>query len=654
MAFEDFIKHVPVISGTDYETIRIHSGEDAHTDNFNRSVVDSINRDNALESALTYLARSSSLFVTANTRFLSHCEGQGIDLVKSIAPVLTTEPKDIFLADGTFIGAAWPQRATTNMMMYGASDSTLTTLSGWTVTNPSYIGAAILSSSEEFTNISTMNKTDDIVPGEVVIESQVIPITVDEVNTLNKISGGLSMTTESNMQATATEFIYTFKLLNDDNAVVDSHTTTVVAGSYNGVVGIENIDIPNGATKFQIHVQINFNSENSRAEFTIKNVMVQAGGILAPYTQTNRQQCTCEYRGVIDPDYGNITAMCWSTFKPYSLATHAGPIGPLFIRMGNLTIGGVHRAKDAGAMVLSLYVNDDGNPVYGPEFTVPDTYEDAYLLSAVRIRPVEGNETKSYVEFALIAGENMFKSQLIIDTDKVIQGDIVLGTDYQAADFFNGPVTEVRYDQEWVNDTELYIISLAKKAFSFKKSNDLGAADAGESVLDTLDKVGVNLILNPTAKLAFVGWNNYPANNFTVSHNDLYAGNCFVWAGSANSTYEIISNEIPVKPSNLYTLRSVIFSEQGSSGEAGIGIIWYNNDGDELSRAKINMTHIYQPRYYAIASVSPSAAVSARVFMYVNAGLNATRLTWSRLKFEMGDATQFTDDSGAGYALYYI
>ena len=73
MAFEDFNKSVPVIAETDYDVIKIREGEGAHTDNFNRSVVDSINRDHALESALTYLARSSSLFVTANTKFISHC-----------------------------------------------------------------------------------------------------------------------------------------------------------------------------------------------------------------------------------------------------------------------------------------------------------------------------------------------------------------------------------------------------------------------------------------------------------------------------------------------------------------------------------------------------------------------------------------------------
>ena len=63
---------------------------------------------------------------------------------------------------------------------------------------------------------------------------------------------------------------------------------------------------------------------------------------------------------VIDPSQGNITAMCWSIFKPYSLATHAGPIGPLFLRMNNMTIGGVHRAKDVDKLVLALYINDNG------------------------------------------------------------------------------------------------------------------------------------------------------------------------------------------------------------------------------------------------------------------------------------------------------
>lgn len=654
MAFEDFIKYTPVITETDYETIRIHEGENAHTDNFNRSVVDSINRDTALESALTYLARSSSLFVTANTRFISHCEGQGVDLIKSVPPVLTTAPEDMFLADTTFIGAAWPQRAATNMMMYGEVNSKLTSRLGWTVSNPEEIGATIISSRDEYTVVSTLHNTNDIVPGEVTFTSAIIPITVDGSNTLNKISAGVTMITNNNMQTTNTEFLFSLRMLDSKGNVVDTNGQTVKTAQYNGVVGVENIDIPDTATHFQVFMQINFDAKDSYAEFTLKNVMVQAGGILAPYTETTRQQCTCEYKRVIDPSQGNITAMCWSIFKPYSLATHAGPIGPLFLRMNNMTIGGVHRAKDVDKLVLALYINDNGYTQYGNEITIPDEYSGSYLLSAIRIRPTEEDASKSFVELSVVAGETVYKSQLVIDTVKVTSGDIILGTDHITADFFNGPVSEVRYDTEWINDMELYIIALARKAFSYKRSNDLGPADDGESIMATLDKVGVNLILNPSAKLAFVGWYGYPEGNFTISHNDTYAGNCFVWVGNSNAKHVISSEPMPIKPNNLYTMRAIMFSEESSVGDAGIGIAWYDVNDEKISESSVNIAHVYMPKYYEVAAVAPTDAINARVFMYVNNDLKSTRLTWSRLKFEMGDATQFTDDSGAGYALYYL
>ena len=101
MAFEDFVTSEPVLASTDYDKIKIKRGEGAHTDNFNRGIVDSINRDAALESALTYLARSSSLFVTANTRFLSHCEGQGVDLIYANPPILTTPVEDTYATVGS-------------------------------------------------------------------------------------------------------------------------------------------------------------------------------------------------------------------------------------------------------------------------------------------------------------------------------------------------------------------------------------------------------------------------------------------------------------------------------------------------------------------------------------------------------------------------
>lgn len=658
MAFEDFNKSVPVIAETDYDVIKIREGEGAHTDNFNRSVVDSINRDHALESALTYLARSSSLFVTANTKFISHCEGKGVDLVRYIAPVLTTAPEDIFLADGTFIGAAWPQRAVVNLMSNGTSDSSLKTLNGWKVANPAEIGATITTSTETYTTVSTLNTTNDIKPGEVVLESEIIPLTGVDATYMNKVSGGLTMITTDNMVTTGTEVTYLFNLLNNSNAIVSTHTDTLQRAEYDGILGVENIDVPANATKFQIQIVIKFNETYSRASFTFKDVMVQAGGILGPYTPIARNQCTCEYVKVIDPadNEGQISAMCWSIFKPYSLATHAGPIGPMFLRFGGLTVGGVHLAGDGTTLKFQLYTNDGTTTKYGKSFTIPQKHLGEYLLSVIRMRPSEDEAGKNIVEFSMIAGPEAYKSQVLVDSALVQgKGDIVLGVDYKGTDFFNGPVSEVRYDREWINDTELYIIALAKKPFSFKRSNDLGAADAGESVLETLDKVGVNMILNPTGKLAFVGWSGYSNTQFTILHNDVYAGNCFVWIGNVtnNKGYTITSDLIPVKSSSLYTLRGMLYSDQGSSGDAGIGITWYTSNTDEISTAKVNLTHIAQPKYYTVSSVAPANAAYAEVFMYVGANLRTTKLTWSRLKFEMGEATQFTDDSGAGYALYY-
>ena len=625
--FEDFSSNTPVITATDYDKIKIKSGEAATTENFNRSVVDSINRDIKMEAAMTYMARSSSLFTTNNTRFLSHCEGQGIDVIGLQAPELTTKPEDVFLDDSTFIGAAWPQRAATNMMSYGSADSALKTLTGWTVNVTDGLKANVTAAAETYLQVSTMDIYDDIVPGDVTITSPVIPLTGIE-NALNKVSGGFTLTTSSNMVSTATEVQYRFKILASDQVTqVASHDTSVIKGSYDGVVGIENIDVPSSGKYFQVQMTVRFKNSDSRALFTFKNV--------------------------IQPNLGNISLLNWSIYKPYSLATHSGPIGPAFISMGNVKIGGVHRSKDGTNLVFSLYIYDDGNVTYSDEFTVPNQYLGEYLLNCLRIRPQEENPEKSIVEYAIIAGPEIYSAQLLIDTSKVTKGDIILGTDRINADYFNGPVTEVRYDQEWINDIELYIISLAKKAFSFKKSNDLGAADAGESVQDVLDKVGVNLILNPTARLAYIGWNDYNKEFFSPVHNDTYAGNCFLWVGTPAEESRVYSDTIGIKPSQLYTFRAVMYSQEGSSGEAGIGITWYNTEGAEISTTKTNITHVYQPKYVSTAAVAPADAVSAKVFMYAMPNLNTLRLTWSRLKFEMGDATLFSDDSGAGYALYY-
>lgn len=220
MAFEDFKKSPQVISEVDYDATKVIAGEGATTDNFNRTLISSINADAALESALTYLARSSSLFTTNNTKFLSHCEGKGIDVINAVAPILTTQPEDVFLPDNTFIGAAWPQRAVTNMMSYGSTDSSMKTQTGWSITIPEGTGVSIISTSDDYTQVSNLNKADDIIPGDVVLSTAIIPITDAGAESLNKISGGFTFITTYNMMSTGTELIYTFDMLNDSGAVV--------------------------------------------------------------------------------------------------------------------------------------------------------------------------------------------------------------------------------------------------------------------------------------------------------------------------------------------------------------------------------------------------------------------------------------------------
>jgi hypothetical protein len=648
MSFEDFSSNTPVITATDYEKIRIKAGEGATTENFNRSVVDAINRDIKMEAALTYMARSSSLFTTSNTRFLSHCEGTGTDVVGLQTPVLTTESSDIFVSDDKFIGAAWPQRSVTNQMSYGTVDASMQSLSGWTVTTSTGLQATTVASSTTYLQVSTAEIYSDITPGEVTITSKATPLK-DADKALNKVSGGVTLSTTYNMIATNTEAVFRLKLLGAD-AITEyaSYETTLSKSNYTGVLGVENVDVPTAAKYFQVQIVVRFKKATSHASFTFKNVMVQTGGILLPYVATTRQQCTCEYKGIIYPALGNISLLNWSIYKQYSMATHSGPIGPVFISMGNLKIGGVHRSKDGTNLVFSLYINDNGSITYSNEFRIPDAYKGEYLLNCLRIRPEEEDPSKSIVEYVIVAGPDIYSTSLQIDTSKIADGDIILGTDYVGTDFFNGPVTEVRYDTEWINDIELYVISLTKKAFSFKKSNDMDSADTG-----AVESINTNLILNPTARLAYIGWNNYDESQFTIDHHDVYAGNCFVWVGAAARDHKAVSDAINVKPSQLYTLRAIMYSQDGTTGEAGIGVTWYSAAGAELATSKVSMSHISQPKYSTLAMVSPANSATAKVFMYVAAGLDTQRLTWSKLKLELGDATHFSDDTGAGYALYY-
>lgn len=690
--FEDFEVTQQVISYTDYDAVKIKNGEPATTSVFNRSLVDSINRDAALESALTYLTRSSSLYTTTNTKLLSHCNpaSDGIDVVSFSIPETNVGIDEIFQDEPDFIGAAYAQRAVRNMVANSSTvDSALTTLDlnttkgGWTVaTTGGAKSYSFISDETTNTTISTLDIEGATTAGTFTLTSTAIPFNANITGnvgtaTKNQFSVGVLMTTKQNMIVNGTKVTLTLQQLNSSGGVLKTHTKEVQQSSYNGPIKLEGLVLVTNAVSFRVIITVNYTKANVKAAINLKNVMVNAGGVLNPYVKVDRSIAMVKYPNVID-GAKPITVMSWSKFKLYPMQVQAGPIGPIYLNFNGFRVGGVHVAQDAGNLVLKAYTyTGSGSPTYGPSFTLPAEYIDKWLLTACRIRPREGSTTEAIFEFAAVINDKIYKSQVVFPKSKLTTGSLYIGSDDAYSDMFMGPVTEVRYDQEWVNDMELYIISLAHKAFSHSiNTADIKATQEEVTVKDELDTLAQNpnLLLNPSGALAYVGWNNYlSVGGFSAVHNDVDFGNCFVYRGTAAENYEITSDIVTVRAGRRYTLRALMTTADGSTGEAGIGIRFYRTtlkngtiieDTGEYTPAetitttlaefpKTSVVHIGIHRYYTCSFVAPANANGAAAVMYINKGYKSNKTVWTKLKLEQGAATPFSDDSGAQYALYY-
>lgn len=713
MAFEDFKENKPVIVlGYDsygkkdekqediYNRTRILDGAEAKPDTFNISIMDSINRDISLENALTYMARCASFYTSNNTKFLSHCEGSGTDIVSYKNPQLigTVLASDLFVEDPVFLGAAYPQGHVENIIRStSVVDSRLPrkNTGGWHMNIPEedigkYVSIAEYIDDGDITNtylkVSTSDvSTPTVTPITVTLTSDKVPLSNMQGIIPSQISTGIHIKTNDNMYVGNFSVKYTINLYASPQATspVQDGTRTVILSnksSYNNTIDIIGYDMPEEmrATNnpyFNVEVEVKFESESKTASVQLSRIMVQEGGALSPYTRNVREETYCQYNNVIPGDVDEYTVLYWSMFKRYStLIMSTDEIGPVFLHFNNATLGCVHR-RDVigGSFNLCLALNNNGEISYSPIIDLPETCYDSYILSAIRVRKINDLTHDYEAELAITLADKVYTTKILIPTNTFIgNGNIVLGTDKPLdtmfetyAGFFNGPITEVRYDEEWLNDLELYILNLAKKPFSYKQSTDSQITTEEKTPTEVIDSAGINLLQNPTGRFGLLNWNNSDresAPGFTVSHYDAALGNCFKYASGASpvaSNIIVYSDPITVLPNTLYSLRSVMMLSQDAEGDVGIAVRWlpegtdFNLSSDMSDDVIIKAHYTAKPTYYAAQRVSPDTAAKAVVYMFALAGAKNVSMGWSKIKLEQGQPTFFTDDSGANYGVYY-
>lgn len=689
MSMTSFKTSTPVITETNYDVIRLHPGEGAYTENFNRSIIDGINRDGALEAALTYLGRSSAFTTTDNTELFIPGSDNGVDAINKIGPTVTaSEVSEVFTTDPIFEYTAFPQKSCINLASYSNVDATMRTPDGWIVSGMDKIGGYVKFTNDYGVTVTTDNLPTLYTTGTCTITHNKEDITTLGLNSGDKVSFSFNVYTTTNLKDKYITVSGKLDFLdsNGNTIATDGNAYTLSSvGKYNDRVRIENLSVPSNAKYFRFIFSISFSRSKSIGYICLSDIMVQTGEVCTPYVKTVHEESYLQYNDVVDLT-NDVTILSWSKYSSYAMKNFSSYMGPLFIKFGNVIIGGVHSdkyvagTKNIGPLNLQVYINSNGNvskyTSNSSDFTVYDSYIDDYILSAIRIRKKDISEytgsaktmDEYIVEYVAVNGKSICKSSVTIPCSLIDgnTGTIIVGGDKLPGvsfightTIFNSSVAQIRYEKEWVNDLELYVLSLSKKPLHITHSN------SNNSDVTSILTVGCNLIENPTAHSGLYNWDtNYSDSGFSFSF-DSDIGDCFIWSGTATKGNEYLetSNYIPVISGEKYTLQAITSSSIGTTGNASIEVNWYkfssreNNAGDVVGAydsvsgsytCYINSN--YTTENTILSTVVPSTATHAKIRLKVPKGANSSKLLWSKLKFERGSATIFSDDTRAGTA----
>ena len=705
MAFTDYAISSPVITETDYERVRVHVGEGAYTDTFNRGIVDSINRDAALETALKYIARSTSLYTTPNTIFYVPCDNNGIDVVSGSSCTLNIgSPADMFIADDEFDYAAWPFSATTNILVNTGIDSTLRSNAGWNIIrNDADLGALVVFDATSGLIVSTNSRHGDAPkPGPDGYEVHVRSIErqISDLNFRNEaqksISASVHIKTYEDMRECETEVIFAMRLKDQYGQSLGSYNSRSLKykNSYDGIIKLENIAIPDEAVSFSLEVRVVFNNGVAKQCFYITDVMCQVGTVVLPYTKAARSSIYASYNNITELKQNKpkrLTLTAWCKFGTYTVSNAASEVGPLFIETSNRSIGIVHPYADRTKFTLRAYYTYNGQKFYGDTVELPKEALDKYILVAIRLRPNDDPSvyldtdvnTRYIIEVAAVYEDKVYTSTLPIEYCPFISTfydklSVVLGVDKSSSDtmyrtdFFDNAITQIRMDDEWINNLELYVLSLSHKNGRYVNKDV-------ETRVEELAPTSTNLLSNPTGHAGFRYWsvwlkisatqyNKYadPSNadlptkatmsdycntGYDVLFNDQFAGDCFMYSGEATYDELLVSDPIAVSRDTLYSI-SLKFVDYANSTsyERGIRVNWYKTvDGVEtlIEQGSRVMPLPYTGfiNTYSESLTSPEDALYARIVLYVKAGSKVSKTIWKDIKFEQGDVTAYTDDT---------
>ena len=405
-------------------------------------------------------------------------------------------------------------------------------------------------------------------------------------------------------------------------------TTPAVVGDTVTIEAVEFSCVASGATGAQFNVGV----DNNETAANIKAALEINTSIADDYTITINN---------------NVITLTEKISGTYHTPAEATCTGTLVIFNGTAatsspnTVGIRHLVADKGTGKFTASVSET---VIGSKLTIPESDYNTYR--PIMLRKKTTNNVATVDLLILCSDLTLLKSTI---TDIILNSSyysIVVGKDPNdtiTPSYFNGGISELRYDAEWLNDAQFTMMALNELPFSLGyESEDL-----------SWFKPNVNLIKNPDGKLGKNFWSDTPE-NFTALVEDVNVGSGFYWHNTSVTTADIKSVPVLLGENIPLTYSAKVKTNADTTGIVGIKLNFYSDVagttyiGYASSQAAIGG----QETTYTVKATTPTGTQSVRAIMYV-ASSTSSSITWTKLKLERDSvATKFTDDYTPAYAVY--
>lgn len=645
-----------VIGLLDFDSVKIIPGEDATPSTFLRAAIGLVDSDSALSEGIISNSRGSALLTSDNSRLLCHFDADN-DVNSSLSDVNYTYIGDSLFASGYqgyYRGSYTSFNTTGNLLNVAAGiDSSMTTTTGWSLQNNT-IGNVILGSSSSGIRLRNILKSGSSAAGVTTL-GIANPISVSSLST-RVISMRILAETLSDLNTNSVSVNLCLAELNGTTPIkVDK--IGINTGTFKGVLSLENIVLDSSCTVVNPYIEVNFTAANDKVDIRFKNFMIVNSTYVSGYSNTSYNGRGVTYNHVVSSFDEQLTVTAKTKLSSIYTALTNKPYSPMSIidTSQNKALALIIAEQSVNFVCFLGEVDLAAHSItaIGNQISLRTVDFNKDILIAIRMGKI-----KSFIELVIVDSSGVVHVAEYpypdIYKNKILS--IGLGAIDTCLNTTEGPITELRYDAEWLNNQQLQTMSSSKNPYVNKNTAILTDNDIKRLINGDFNQ---NKLPNPDGRLWTNHWNNLPAENlFRPILGHPIVNNGFSWIGGAVGSVPLAieSNPVAIDTSMNVKLQGRVYCVSNTAGTLGIGLNFYTDatKGTQLGTTVKSQASIgsYNNKY-SIDMAPPVGATVATVVLYANQDVYSTGIYWSELKMEQGDYfTHFQDDRSPKHALY--